>query len=183
MGHVLEPQQGAVGGSKEQTLKGGYVLGLQVGIHQLSLPLHQGLLRRLLRLLQLMARLFLGLTDGGERKSSASDQTRASKMMNCGSTRCLYPLHLVTFVVFLFVTGLALLRCRDGLQGVQAHIPGEACCYLQPGRPRRAVRLLLREMYSVFWILEKEISCRVGRKNPLLQNRTGVFHRHRPHLL
>lgn len=75
MGHVLEPQQGAVGGSKEQTLKGGYVLGLQFGIHQLSLSLHQGLLRRFLRLLKLMARLFLGLTDGGDRKSSVIDQS------------------------------------------------------------------------------------------------------------
>lgn len=53
VGHVLEPQQGAVGRSKEQTLKGSCVLRLQAGIHQLNLPLYQGLLCRLLLLLKL----------------------------------------------------------------------------------------------------------------------------------
>lgn len=70
MGHVLEPQQGAVGRSKEQALEGSCVLRLQAGIHQLSLPLHQRLLCRLLLPLKLVPGLFLGLADGSGRKRS-----------------------------------------------------------------------------------------------------------------
>lgn len=61
--HVLEPQQGAVGGSKEQTLEGSSILRPQAGVHQLSLLLHQVLLCCLLLLLKLMTSLFLGLAD------------------------------------------------------------------------------------------------------------------------
>lgn len=66
--HVLEPQQGAVGGSEEQPLEGGRVLGPQAWIHQLSLPLHQSFLCRLFLLFQLVTRLLLGLKDKKKRK-------------------------------------------------------------------------------------------------------------------
>lgn len=78
--------------------------------------------------------------------------------MKCVSAQCFYLLHLVTFVRFLFVAGLALLHGGEGLQGIQSHVPGEACCYLQPGQPRRALRLLLGEINSIFQFLEEEIS-------------------------
>lgn len=61
VGHVLQPQQGAVGGGQDEALKGGGVLRPQVWVHQLCLTLNQSPLRRLLLLLQLMARLLLGL--------------------------------------------------------------------------------------------------------------------------
>lgn len=92
-------------------------------------------------------------------KVQVIEQTvKASKMVKCVSTQCFHLFHLVTFVRFLFLAGLALLHCGNGLQGIQSHVPGEACCYLQPRLPRRAVRLLLGEMNSIFQILEEEIS-------------------------
>lgn len=69
VGHVLEPQQGAVGGGEEETLEGGCILGPQAGIHQLGFPLYQGLFRLLLLLLQLVSRLLLGLEDREGKKS------------------------------------------------------------------------------------------------------------------
>lgn len=61
MGHVLEPQQRAVGGGQQEALEGGGVLRPQAGVHQLGLALHQSLLCVLLLLLELMPRLLLGL--------------------------------------------------------------------------------------------------------------------------
>lgn len=61
VGHVLEPQQRAVGGSQQEALEGSGILWPQAGVHQLGLALHQSLLCLLLLLLDLMPRLLLGL--------------------------------------------------------------------------------------------------------------------------
>lgn len=94
---------------------------------------------------------------------------------------CYHPLHLVAFVLFLFVAGLALLRCSSRLQGAQSHIPGEARSHLQPGRPRRAARHLLRQMNSTFQIQDKEMNS-LTEKHGLLQTEPEAFYleRHRP---
>lgn len=75
MGHVLEPQQGAVGGGEEETLEGGRVLGPQARIHQLSFPLYQGLFRLLFLLLKLVSRFLLGLEDKEGKKSGESEES------------------------------------------------------------------------------------------------------------
>lgn len=93
--HVLEPKQGAVGGSKEQTLEGGRILGPQARIHQLSLPLYQGLLCRLFLLLKLMARLLLGLADRGKKMSGECQE-------------CCIP--LIIYVCILVVSSLCCFR-------------------------------------------------------------------------
>ncbi|TNN71201.1 hypothetical protein EYF80_018549 [Liparis tanakae] len=74
--HVLEPEQGAVGGGEEQALEGAAILGPQARIHELRLALHQGLLRRLLLLLELVARPLLGLA-GGERRGGRTMSLKA----------------------------------------------------------------------------------------------------------
>lgn len=104
--HVLEPKQRAVGGTQEQTLEGNRILGPQVGIHQLSLPLHQGPLCRLLLFLQLVARLFLRLVekkvsgefDAERKESKMTSQHPNMCILAVGSPCCfrLVPLHRCT---------------------------------------------------------------------------------------
>lgn len=81
VGHVLEPQQGAVGGGEEETLEGSCVLGPQAGIHQLRFPLYQGLFRLLFLLLKLVSRLLLGLDDREGKKSGESEESNSGRML------------------------------------------------------------------------------------------------------
>lgn len=81
VGHVLEPQQGAVGGGEEETLEGGCVLGPQAGIHQLGFPLYKGLFRLLFLLLKLVSRLLLGLEDREGKKSGESEEGNSGRML------------------------------------------------------------------------------------------------------
>lgn len=141
VGHVLEPQQRTVGGSQQEALKGAGVLWPQAGVHQLGLTLHQSLLSLLLLLLQLMPSLLLGLKWGRRRKWERWDVVGGNDTASISSPTALFTLkfpgrfarYLAAKILVLSVTGISVLRSQDRFQGAEADVPGETCCYLQPG--------------------------------------------------